>query len=535
MRRGSTVATAAAFATLIAAPLVPGVIMMGTPAVLLSLSAESIAVLLILLSVRSRSLRGVFAGIYGAIVVTACLIAALDLGFRATVARAFSLTDDIPAVTSAFGVVADAAGTGVAIVMAALIVVLMVGAGVAVARAALRAGRVTRASGRTGRVAVTAVTAAWIVCALAGAQLPSGAPVAASAATDTLAATSTGAVASIAEQRAFERALESDRLRGIPDDDLLVALDGKDVVFAFLESYGRVAVQDATSTGVVERALQEGGARLARDGYAARSAFLTSPTFGGISWLAHATLQSGVWIDSQPKYDRLTAHDRLTLSRAFARAGWRTVAVVPSNDRDWEVGASFYRYDAVHDARNMGYRGPEFSYARMPDQYTWKRFYDRELAGAHRPIMAEIDLVSSHTPWTPLARLLPWSRIGDGSVFHAQAAEGPHPLVAWSDEQRVRELYGESIAYALETMFSFVRTYGTADLVLIVLGDHQPATIVSGPDAGRDVPVTIIAKDPAVFEKIESWRWEVGVHPSPAAPVWRMDLFRDRFIDAFSD
>ena len=43
-------------------------------------------------------------------------------------------------------------------------------------------------------------------------------------------------------------------------------------------------------------------------------------------------------------------------------------------------------------------------------------------------------------------------------------------------------------------------TYGDDDLVLVVLGDHQPASIVSGADAGRDVPVTIISKDPAVLD-----------------------------------
>jgi hypothetical protein len=32
-------------------------------------------------------------------------------------------------------------------------------------------------------------------------------------------------------------------------------------------------------------------------GFSAKSTFLTSPTFGGISWLAHSTLQSGMWID----------------------------------------------------------------------------------------------------------------------------------------------------------------------------------------------------------------------------------------------
>ena len=42
-------------------------------------------------------------------------------------------------------------------------------------------------------------------------------------------------------------------------------------------------------------------------------------------WLAHATLLSGLWVDHQQRYRTLVGGDRLTLNRAFSRAGWRTV------------------------------------------------------------------------------------------------------------------------------------------------------------------------------------------------------------------
>ena len=52
--------------------------------------------------------------------------------------------------------------------------------------------------------------------------------------------------------------------------------------------------------------LDAGTGRLRAAGFSSRSAFLTSPTFGAASWLAHATLQSGLWVDSQQRYDQLT-------------------------------------------------------------------------------------------------------------------------------------------------------------------------------------------------------------------------------------
>ncbi len=69
--------------------------------------------------------------------------------------------------------------------------------------------------------------------------------------------------------------------------------------------------------------------------------------------------------------------------------------------------------------------------------------------------------------------------------------------------------------------------------MLVVLGDHQPATIVSGKGANHQVPISIISKDPAVFQAISGWHWQNGVLPTSDAPLWRMDRFRDEFLTAF--
>jgi hypothetical protein len=78
-----------------------------------------------------------------------------------------------------------------------------------------------------------------------------------------------------------------------------------------------------------------------------------------------------------------------------------------------------------------------------------------------------------------------------------------------------------------------VETHGSDNLVLVLLGDHQPAPIVTGEGASRDVPITIVARDRAVLDRISGWGWQDGLKPGPNAPVWRMDAFRDRFLTAF--
>jgi hypothetical protein len=260
---------------------------------------------------------------------------------------------------------------------------------------------------------------------------------------------------------------------------------------------------------------------------------LTSPTFGALSWLAHATLQTGLWVDSQDRYDLLVDSPRTSLSRLFGRAGWRTVASVPANTEDWPEGA-FYGFDHVYDSRNVGYRGPRFGYPTMPDQFTLEAFWRAELAPRERrPVMAEIDLISSHAPWSRTPRMVDPDLVGDGSVFDGMPEQLPSEPEIWTSPERVRAAYGDAVEYSLTALLDVVARRGDGDLVVLVLGDHQPATVVSGTDADHDVPVTLLARDPAVLDRISGWGWAQGVRPDDDAPVWRMDELRDAFLEAY--
>jgi len=298
------------------------------------------------------------------------------------------------------------------------------------------------------------------------------------------------------------------------------------VLLVFVESYGRLAVQGSPFSPAVDAVLDAGTRQLAAAGFSARSGWLTSSTFGGGSWWAHATLQSGTFVNTQGRYDELVESDRLTLASAFGRAGWATVALDPSNNRNWPEGKSFYHYDQVYDRRNVGYRGQTFGFSSMPDQYTLLAFQRLVLAKAHtRPVFAEIDTTSSHTPWTRVPPFIPWNDVGDGSIFKRL----PVDRSGLTDTQHG---YSTSIVYALRSLFSWVQHYGNRNTVLIVLGDHQPSRVVSG-RPGHDVPISIVAHDPAVLDRIAGWGWDEGLQPGSTAPVWPMTAFRNRFLDAF--
>ena len=148
--------------------------------------------------------------------------------------------------------------------------------------------------------------------------------------------------------------------------------------------------------------------------------------------------------------------------------------------------------------------------------------------------MAELDLVSSHHPWAPLPHMVPWDQVGDGSVYDGMPEQGHSSKEVFSDPDKVKEAYGQSVEYTWQALTSFLTTYNDPNLVLVVLGDHQPHTYVSGEHVGHDVPISVIAQDPAVMERIGGWGWQDGLRPSPDASVSRMDTFRDRFLQAFS-
>jgi Sulfatase len=284
----------------------------------------------------------------------------------------------------------------------------------------------------------------------------------------------------------------------------------------------------------VDPVLDQGTALLSSAGFASRSGWLTSPTFGGGSWLAHSTFESGLWINNEQRYRNLVSSERLTMTRAFRDAGWRTVSVMPGATRAWPEG-QFYGYDQVWDSRTLGYQGPKFSWAPMPDQYTLKQLNTIEYGKANRrPLMIEMPLVSSHTPWAPIPSYLPdWNQVGDGSIYQSMVANGQKPKALWAEPKNVRPEYGKSIRYSVTSLVNWIRLYGDDNLVMVFLGDHQPSPIAAGANASHDVPISIVAKDPAVLDRIAGWGWADGLRPASATPVWPMSQFRDRFFAAF--
>jgi hypothetical protein len=481
--------------------------------------------LVLVLPVRARK---VAAALIGVILGLLAIVKIVDMGFFLIFARPFNLAFDwslVPAgaefLTTSFGKAgAIAAAVGIGVIVIAVLVLMTL----AVRRLTGLAARHHTAAAR----GLVVFGVAWVACALLGAQIVPGERVAGVASSRLL-----QVPASLQDHKEFAKEASVDDFRATPGNELLTGLHGKDVLLTFVESYGRDAVENPRFAPQVDAVLDAGTRKLQAAGFGSRSGWLTSPTAGGGSWLAHGTLLSGLWTNNQRRYDSLVKSDRLTIPSAFRRAGWRTVAVMPGTTTAWPE-ASFYGYQQVYDRWHLGYNGPRFNWGTPPDQYTMSAFqrFERAKKG-HAPVMAEIPLVTSHAPWAPTPSLIGWNDVGDGSVFGPQAAAGDKPDVVWRNPSRVRDAYRNSTEYSLNTLISYVETYGDDSLVLVFLGDHQAAPIITGQNASHDVPITIVAHDPAVLNQVSGWGWQNGLRPGKQAPVWKMNTFRDRFLTAF--
>lgn len=503
-----------------------------TPAEFLRIPVEGIAGAALLL-VLPRTVRRVAAVLAGTVLALLAVLDFLDIGFIEALGRGFNVVFDWPLLGDGASFLQDSIGRagalGVEIAAVVLVLALLVLTALAVVRLSNLMARHRAAAAGTTLV----LGSAWVLCTALGLQV-AGAPVASRSTSDLVQARMDGVSATLKDEREFARVAASDPYGNTPGSKLLTGLRGKDVIFTFIESYGRSAVQDRLMAPGVDEVLAKGTKRLRAAGYSARSGWLTSATYGGSSWLGHSTFLSGLWIDNQQRYRTVTAGDHLSLTKAFQRTGaWRTVGIMPGVTKGWPE-AKFYGLDHVYDSRELGYRGPKFSWSTMPDQYSLSAFQRLEHGRPHdKPLMSEIILTSSHNPWAPLPRTLPWNKVGDGSVYRSIEKAGKNPVDVWQQTDRVRTEYGKSIQYSLNSLISYVEKYGNKNTVLVFLGDHQPVAKVSGDHASRDVPVALVAHDPDVLKRISGWHWTPSLNPGHRAPVWRMDTFRDRFLKAY--
>ncbi|MEU4086090.1 sulfatase-like hydrolase/transferase [Streptomyces aureus] len=524
--------------TLVAAALVLFALLMPSqadkfqPAEFLRLPVEAIfgAALLIVLPRRPRIALSVAAGlVLGALTV----LNILDIGFNEYLGRGFNVVLDWSLFSDAQAYLQDTFGHGGALGIAALAVALVIAVLTLMTLSVVRLGNLVAGNTATATRATLALAMAWVTCATLGLQY-TGVPIASEHVALVVQERAARVRQTLRDEAAFARISKKDDFANTPPDQMLTDLRGKDMIITFIESYGRSAIEDPLMAPRVDATLTAENKKLKQAGFAAKSGWLTSATYGGSSWLGHSTFLSGLWINNQQRYRTVTAGDHLTLVSAFKKTGdYDTVGVMPGIQKGWPE-QKFYGIDKLYDAFHLGYKGPKFSWSTMPDQYALAAYERLVHSKKHdKPLMSTIILTSSHQPWAPIPKTVPEDQVGDGSVYDAIEKAGKRPADIITSSPKSKVEYGKAISYSVTSLIDYLVKYGKKNTVLIYLGDHQPIARVSGDHASRDVPVSIVAKDPKVLDKIADWGWTDGLRPEHDAPVWKMSSFRNRFLTAY--
>lgn len=529
VRVGTTVLAGALVVTIL---IVPNRLDWMSVRAFLRIPVEAVFLAAVLLVLPAKA-RRITAGALGVLLGLSGILKCLDMGFRQTLARPFDLVFDWVLLSDGADWVKDSFGRSGEVLAVVGVIVLVIAVLALSVLAMTRLANVL-AGHRTGAVRATLVLGVvWVVCFTMGAQ-NGGIMIATKNYTQYLSNRVQYVRDGLGDADVYEKQMAVDAFADTPSDQLLTGLRGKDVMLTFIESYGRAAIDDPVMGPEVDATLKEGGATLEAAGFSARSGWLKSPVKGAGSWLAHSTFLSGTWVENQQRYRSLTTSDRATLTSYFQKTGaWRTVGIVPGVRKAWPEG-KYFGLDHIYDSTHLGYQGPYFSWTPVPDQFSLESFQKLEHGKKNRdPIMAEIILASSHNPWSPIAHTIDWKDLGDGKVFYKIKKEGTNPTEVWKSSNRVRTEYRKAIQYSLDSLIQWVQRYGDDNTVLVFLGDHQPVPMLTGGSTSMDVPVTIVARDPKVLDRVSDWGWTDGLKPAADAPEWAMNEFRDRFMTAY--
>jgi len=332
-------------------------------------------------------------------------------------------------------------------------------------------------------------------------------------------------------ERVFLARLEKTARERATDPVSLKGLGGADVLLFMVESYGRTVFSRPRYRPAMEATMADFAKVLDRHGFKAVSSYLVSPTYGGSSWLAHDTLESGLRVTNDLEDTTLLRSSLTPMASYFRKSGYRTVSVMPGSRFPFPQGA-YFDYEQIYYARHFDYRGPTFGWAPMPDQFVLDWVHRREFAKRQRPRFVRYVLISSHAAFNIQPPLIPdWDIIGNGRIYHdLQPVYYP---IYWPDLTNAGDAYLRSLDYEFAMLGDYLAKYVATDALIIIMGDHQPNLQLTGPGEPWSVPVHVISRNLHLLDPFRERGYTPGVVPDQPLPHAGMETFLTGFLQDF--
>jgi hypothetical protein len=479
-----------------------------------------------LVALAGRRLHLWFRWLLAAVVLLAALWQVADALVLSFFDRELNLYLDLPHVPNLLGLFSGAAGPwrGVAGIGAVVVALLLVLTFIAYALGAIERALQPRVH------AMVAIVLVALALPLAIVPLMDGETVLGLRTAPTLAHQASLVYRAWAVMHGYDESYAEALDAPQPPPGRLDGLKHRDVYIVFFESYGTVVLDDPRYAPKIAPALAGFEETVEQAGYHLLSSRIVSPTFGGGSWLAHGSIESGLKLD-QFLARLITQSKRNTLARYMAAAGYRTVEVAPGL-KSPAPDSGFWGFGHSYFAADLGYAGPPFGWFDIPDQYTLRHFDDTAAtADDQAPLFAQIVLVSSHTPFVPVPPYLAdWS---DAGSYRSVGPDEWKRVYAPPDWSALGEPYVESVVYDLETLGAWLARR-PGDALVIILGDHQPPGFISGEKQPWTVPIHVLSRDADLIWPFAAAGYAEGAVPPQSGDFKGMESFLGDFLKAFA-
>jgi hypothetical protein len=337
-----------------------------------------------------------------------------------------------------------------------------------------------------------------------------------------------------AERKKILKSISAVRERIGTASNRLDKLQGANVLFIFVESYGRTAFVQPKLQALITPRLEEMQRNLEAEGFHVASNFLTSPTYGGFSWFAHYTVDTGVKVISHLHSQLLDDERPIALADYFREAGYLPIDVAPGTSRAWPGMDDHFGFRNHYFSWEYGYRGPKYGWATMADQYVLYHLQQAEIENAKQPLFLRYSLISSHAPWNDIPRYVEdWSQMGNGSILHKVGRDRFQS--SWEKPDQILDGYAAAINYELRMIEGYLTTYVKDDTLVIFVGDHQPHQGVTGPNnLTWSVPAHIASRNPDFVAPFLKREYVRGMVPNQPLPHAGMERFMEEFLSDFS-
>lgn len=335
----------------------------------------------------------------------------------------------------------------------------------------------------------------------------------------------------VEQQQAFVARLEQVVRERQANPASLKGLGGADVLVFMVESYGRIVFSRPEYHRKMAGTLTDFAGVLEEQGYDAVSSFLGSPTYGGSSWLAHGTLESGLRVGDDLENAALLRSALPPMAAIFNKEGYRTVSVMPGTRFAYPEGA-YFGYRQAYYASHFNYRGRTFGWAPMPDQFVLDWVRRREFEQRRQPLFVFYVLISSHTAFNSQPQFIAdWGAIGDGSLYND--LEPIFYPITWPDLKDAGEAYLRSLDYEFAVLADYLAKFVRADTLIVIIGDHQPNVQLTGAGQSWSVPVHVVSRNPLLLEPFRRRGYTPGMTPAQPPPHAGMETFLPGFLEDF--